>query len=384
MFGKKPLGLGTPGTKMPSQISEVQKTSKKESLPVFPEYTKPISDRILSHLQADFFIREVEGLEGIRFTDSLHYMIHSLKHLPEELQHEQLKELISQFEQCWELENMLIPSETEEGEEPKVPVDVEIILEKIHSGIKALKPKERFLIPGGWVGSNGHAMKYVVEKQENGKYSLFTFNTGAGLASFHDSEIDSHGYRRYKPLEYRINIEEKELLKPHRLRSLMELMRNLVAPFDKHYATAMIYDSILPSFGGEVGIPPTKMISAMRGQRSGTCAWKVLLALLREKVDLETYKTIKIEFRIQNIKDYLSQRETLTSSQYYHLINDIENLNRALRKTNHKYEIDDVKKKFTELQEIKKTVEGKYNRKDEAKKTINTTSFPKDATEKVK
>ena len=59
------------------------------------------------------------------------------------------------------------------------------------------------------------------------------------------------GYRRYKPVHMQINIKEEDLLNKSHLSSLRELNTKFTPAGDGVYITEMIYDGILPAFGGE-------------------------------------------------------------------------------------------------------------------------------------
>src|ERR1700722_16424557 len=181
---------------------------------------KKISDKILSHLQADFYIAEAPGLEGNTQEDSLEVMIHYLNALPEKMKTPPVKQLIQEFEHFYSMQRS-----SSQPKELCTKNGIDISLETVKSmqeSIRSLKQGQRYLFAGGWRAESGtgHAIIHAIEKQEDGRYALMTFNTGAGLSSFHEYRVDSQGYWRYKPVVMQVNIEEANILNTNHLLSL--------------------------------------------------------------------------------------------------------------------------------------------------------------------
>jgi hypothetical protein len=333
---------------------------------------KVVSDKILSHVQADFYISKAPGLEGNSTEDSLETMIHYLNALPEKLKTSPVRQLIQEFELFY---SMQISASQRKEFCTKNGLDFSLeTVKSMQESIRSLKPGQRYIFQGGWVAEFpgiGHAIVHAIEKQEDGRYTLMTFNTGDGLPSFHEYQVDSQGYRRYKPVVMQVNIEEANILNTNHLLSLVNLLDSPLSESDSSHGSQIIYDSILPAFGGEILPPILAPNGVMRGQRSGTCSWKVLTALLKQVSDEKTYKSIKIHLRVQNLKDYVNQKIEgkipLTESQEFHLTNDFEKVLRMLNKGNHGFSFEETDAYFAELSNLKN------------KKQAHSSGFPANA-----
>jgi hypothetical protein len=351
-----------------SEISVSVSPAFPSKYPPIPTYQKPVSPTILSHVAADYYISGAPGLEGNNQADSLHFMIHSLRKLPSRLQTPEIQKIISEFEICShmaqrdteyrELEYDLSKKEEiplEEKERRLKSFSLKII-EEMQEIIRNLGPGKSALFPGGWVARPpgvGHAIMHRIERQENGKLSLCTFNTGDGIQFFHEYSVDDRGYRRYKPVVTRVDIEETELLKTNRLLSLVDLRIQPLEDKDAAHGAEIIYDAILPAFGGRDVSASSRVIHAMRAQRSGTCSWKVLNAILNQSLEAKLYKSIKIALRLQTIRTFLEQNKMINASLFFHIENDLEKIVRALKKGKHGFDFDETRASLAEIDQLR-------------------------------
>src|SRR5581483_4685984 len=354
------VNKGTPDLKelVVSPADDVQKISS-----VFSKLPVPTSTVILSHIQADFYISDATGQEGNEAKNSLEAILYHLKTLPAELMTDPVCRIIKEFERYHNLlekEALYRKHDAnvigQSGEKALVLFEQEVLKD-----IRSLNPGERCLFPGGWLSaefgaSSGHAIIHWVEKQAEGTYILATVNTGGGLPFFHDYEVDPHGYRRYSPIVIHKNIQEANLF--NHLRSLLDLRLTPLNASDCEHGAHIIYDSILPAFKGERVEVSSELVQVMRAQRSGTCSYKVCNALLKLNLDKTTYKRIKIQIRLQNLKTYLNEKiETksrLTPSEDLHLTHDLEKLIRELKKDSAGLSADAQEIYFAEIADLQK------------------------------
>jgi hypothetical protein len=61
----------------------------------------------------------------------------------------------------------------------------------ITRALRDLPIGHQYLMRGGWTGKIGHEMLYLFERQSNGHFTIYIFNTGAGL-NYHDKILHEH------------------------------------------------------------------------------------------------------------------------------------------------------------------------------------------------
>lgn len=172
--------------------------------------SKKVDDKLLSHLQADFYIHEAPGQEGHKREETLDYLIHCLQRLPPKWITPETQQLIEDFEKCLSLAILMTKAESPE----KLAATLQELISK-------MQPGERLLVPGGWngmgLGALGHAMLYMIRKQEDGNYTLETYNSGSGINIFHEYTIDVQGYQRFKPVVIYKDIAPENMLSSQNL-----------------------------------------------------------------------------------------------------------------------------------------------------------------------
>ncbi len=140
-------------------------------------------------------------------------MLYYLHRLPQELAPPSVKQLVQEFDLYY---SQIKTNSKLKKKCSKTGADFTLkTVKAMQKEIRSLMPGQRYLFPGGWLAKPpgvGHAIIHAIEKQEGGKYTLMTFNTGAGLPSFHDYQVDSKGYHRYKPVVMQTDIEEADIL----------------------------------------------------------------------------------------------------------------------------------------------------------------------------
>ena len=149
------------------------------------------------------------------------------------------------------------------------------------------------LLEGGWAGASGahgHAMLYEFRKDNEGNIIFIVYNSGSGI-NYHvatdDLDKDKHNpVKTYKipkgpDLDKKLGYFIRELIRP-----IVEPLVNYswgVTPLDKIIDSKKLYTEIFPKIAYCDGyeIPPKEADPGFNelmtmGQRSGTCAEKVL------------------------------------------------------------------------------------------------------------
>lgn len=168
--------------------------------------------------------------------------------------------------------------------------------------VVALKPGEKALLPGGWASkSGGHAMYYLIERKVDGTFTFKAYNTGAG-SEYHspkkgDQIPPCFCIERILPDAF---AREGEAIFRQLLDQRMPIRHNGEDP--KH-SGKKLYENILakmtlPAWGGCVAEVPSAYF--ITPQRSGTCVWQGLMALL---LDLggsqKLYKAFVLDIKIE-------------------------------------------------------------------------------------
>ena len=174
--------------------------------------------------------------------------------------------------------------------------------------------KDRVLIPGGWVGNGdepGHALIYCFETNEAGQLLFKVYNSGAGL-NFHKiiSEVDKERYCTVQQFSIE-NITAQENYQEKLAWFLGELLKPQQHDETKSYNENVLYQKIFPKIAyleGDLIAPPEGEINLTAGQRSGTCAEKILHQLAKiSHADKKAYKRFMYNFKKHTLDLYLEQ-----------------------------------------------------------------------------
>ncbi|CDR34502.1 DUF3638 domain-containing protein [Criblamydia sequanensis] len=186
------------------------------------------------------------------------------------------------------------------------------LVDKLSDRFADLQKGESFYFPGGWYGRPGHAMIYIVERQNNGKFSFTIVNTGAGLEN-HPSYF-KNGKRYYQTHLKKRDIEEADLLNNDFISSLIEPQIYPIWKIKNEASEKNIYQGIFSSLRGTVEKLDFNLFPEFfeTSQNAGTCTFKSLFASLRQKCltgfptkeeGLNFYKTIKFHYKNNALLD---------------------------------------------------------------------------------
>lgn len=258
--------------------SEKGKEKVDSHSPSHPSWLKTVSnlpkvdEKLLIHMLGGDFAMET-GLEGKAMIDPLSFLIKFLKDKPDFLRTEAWLSLNSRLDSALHLANVF-----ERGLENQS-------FEILKMAIENVTPEKPLLIPGGWKDEpHGHAVYFEIILQENGLYTLRTYNSGEGL-QYHGTPYDSTFKSLYPSFLEIKDIEKVHLLNPNFLHSFLEINQ-------KRGDAEILYEKILPLLQGQVSHRTLELENLMGEQRSGTCSWKSLKAVLRASLSYNDYKVL--------------------------------------------------------------------------------------------
>jgi hypothetical protein len=174
--------------------------------------------------------------------------------------------------------------------------------------IDQISQHQRAFIPGGWIGTPGHAMLYEFKKQKNGELIFLVWNTGSGLNDHHLHEETSVG-KRYSPVKAflipKVDAQKSNVLSDF-VKKLLE--PQIQSDKSKELNANVIYKDYIShiAFLNGQEIDPTPYCNEkIQGQWSGTCAWQVIAQIARnygfdglhfEEIHYEIIRATLIEF----------------------------------------------------------------------------------------
>ncbi len=251
---------------------------------------KFLNKKYLAHLFGDRFIKD-SSHEGWTMSDAL---LHMIRVLEENGDVPGIPSLRENLIGCLERLNHMNAFNWKDGEDRISGEKIAVFADKIREDLQALSVGGKMVIPGG-IGKS-HGVLYEFTKQDEENYAFAVYNTGLGMTK-HRLIVQEEGCKI--EAAYRIfDIAEKTLSEE----KVIDRLLGLFIDVDTHSteeAVDLLYDEILPQFGGRRGEIPLDFKEYMSAQRSGTCAWKMLCAYLRYNLPTETYKYVKMKARFQ-------------------------------------------------------------------------------------
>lgn len=151
-----------------------------------------------------------------------------------------------------------------------------------------------FLIEGGWMGKPGHALYYLVFKDERAgptedyrsmACSIGIFNIGGGVSSYHPSLNDCREVK-YFPYIVLDAIPAKNFLNPYLLQALITIQNMSTMGNMNEYDAPDVYESILEVLGGtRRPMEGLSEDSYVPRQKSGICAIAGLMQVIKSFLD---------------------------------------------------------------------------------------------------
>lgn len=166
----------------------------------------------------------------------------------------------------------------------------------ICKAIATLAINQSVTFPGGYTNqSGGHALIYEITKTGDNLFEFHIINTGDGV-QFHPQSLQGLKNKAY-PLFTISNITLKELVGHDYYHPQIDLILTLLAfnkvtnkPFTH---VSQIYSAVTDHFQGKKTSQKNLVTDTLiTPQRSGTCTWKCLMALMRHTLTKQEYKQV--------------------------------------------------------------------------------------------
>ncbi|MGM0440417.1 MAG: DUF3638 domain-containing protein [Chlamydiota bacterium] len=256
-------------------------------------FSQSLDMRMVGHILGDHVITE-SGLEGSTLGETLSFFANYLDISPTLQEHDQSQNVLKkQFEKALAIHQQYKSASS-------TPIDVaKHIIDEIRKN-----PTEELLIPSGWSKKPlGHAMLLKVKKESDGNYSLYVYNTGAGL-EYHPSET-LHGDFRYEPIIKYGHLSEEEICDQQFWTAISELQTIYYTARDERknrISATTIYGNLLSRFSKKKVDTEGSEKLLIAPQKAGTCAFRspelYLRAFLGNK---KLYKQYRLGLKLQTL-----------------------------------------------------------------------------------
>lgn len=236
-----------------------------------------LSDKTIAHLFLDGEITD-SGLEGHHSLELLALLGQLAPYLEGHVSEEALAVITRMSQQAC------------------VPQDRAAKLRHYVDAIKNLPEGNSLLIPIGWTRkSSAHAMRLDIQRTSAG-YDLTLINTGSGISRYHATKI-SPTKTYSSPFVHFKNVPIKLLLPSGGSAWIDSLLSLKDHPQPDDFQPSAIYEGPFYKFWKHY--VPEDSPYFITPQRSGTCAWKSLLAYMRSKMPKADYK--RLHFWIRHV-----------------------------------------------------------------------------------
>ena len=165
-------------------------------------------------------------------------------------------------------------------------------------------------IPGGWqTRGGGHAMVYGLKRAKNGDILIEIYNSGSGN-EFHESKEIGNKQKSNSVMLFTLPKNKEDNLK----QIIKAMVEPQILPFVQRKAedAKKLYSDLMATIrtaGGEIS--SAEHYQYITGQRSGTCTWKSLSAVLKNMLPPPLFKKVKIEIKFQSILDAFKTAHTM-------------------------------------------------------------------------
>lgn len=263
----------------------------------------PITEKLFTHIHGDFFAKD-SGHEGEALGVPVSYLLTMLP---------KLRARGDSGISDTAIAGILQTLESAQGAVAKVnnPSDLAnaIRYDLSHYGFA--------MIPGGWCGTPGHAMWYEVVQEKDGSHSFKAYNRGSGV-EYHAPPSLRQGKLYYPAYYERKNINLDKLLNEGFLGLLMEpqgYKGDSTPTGDPQYRAGDLYEVLFPKLGGTLQPKKLEMEELMSLQKSGTCAWKSLMAVIRQHLTPQEHKLLMYAVHKESLWSfYVSNQDRITTA----------------------------------------------------------------------
>lgn len=290
-----------------SKWQELPESEREQELSSLQSASSPFENlnraKAMAHLFLDDQIRGSK-IEGSVLSSLKPLLDHALPLLKEKnvLSNEQLsalnKELKSYFKYAQKIDHFNFNQFFKLRQQTPISL-IQELAQDIKEKVINLSSGDSLLIPGGYQGSPGHAMAYKIIREEN-FYKIIVINTGED-GRFHLRELQERKAKRAPYLVFS-NIPKEKLFPGGSNLFLESLITPCVKAFEKvNYNPGKIYFASFKELMPYLSFKEPESKVFITGQRSGTCTWKVLLAVLRLNLPLPVYKRVHFHLRLSTL-----------------------------------------------------------------------------------
>lgn len=254
------------------------------------EFMRGEGAKRLAHIVCDSFVRD-SALEGSQVSLTSQWLLDNLQlFLPKD--HKITLAIKQLHDEAVRLEAV------------RRPEDLQRLCEDHAKKIRTLPRGEQLLLLGGWKeDSAGHVMLYDIKRQEDERYSLNVYNTGAGSDLYHDLVYEK-GKMLIRPMTSFSDMTFLELMggdvdKGRFLQMLLE-MRFVKRNLSESENARILYDTLLTPLHPfhKPGVPS----DFATPQRAGTCAYRSLVAFVRSHLPLDEFKALQIRIKKRELE----------------------------------------------------------------------------------
>ncbi len=271
-----------------------------------PRRVIPIDIRMAAHILGDSIIQNTE-LEGHMLEKTSQMMIRLLED-NEEIEPGVKNRITSELEGLASNSKAIgaLISQLRNASEKEANIKIIQLAKGLEKKVNALKPGESLLLDGGWknAGKPGHAMVYKITRNERGNLDLLVLNTGAGL-NYHTNAKGARKLKSHPVLNFSGIPDEKfdsylfqKLLEPHIVPFTDLADTGRMAAYNEN----TIYKTIDSAFRKYRAPTTQHLVGLITPQRSGTCAWQVLMkALIHSYLPRDKYKLTALDIHYQTL-----------------------------------------------------------------------------------
>ncbi|MBF8263857.1 MAG: hypothetical protein HW387_1522 [Parachlamydiales bacterium] len=263
-----------------------------------------VDPKLFAHIHSDTMIKDTE-MEGNRLAATSRFFFGFLTHLQS-----------TGFKGSQRFGELMALLQT-------LQISADTIGQALADRVMALAVDKSLLVQGGWISGGsaaGHAMLYQFVKRRNGHYDLFIYNTGAGSGTYH-ALLNKGNKTLIKPVMKFQDVTPAELgISVQGSKAYSELFDQLIAlcrtvEYGQKIGAKDIYSGLFGHIGHKAVSTNDDLALFMTAQRSGTCSWRVLLALARKVLgDLSFYKEMKFELHFRTLVSFFQCCRRLDSA----------------------------------------------------------------------
>lgn len=150
---------------------------------------------------------------------------------------------------------------------------------RISEQVNGLNPGQSFFFLGGWRGKeSGHAVTWVVTRQNDGKLTIQLHNTGEGLQYHYSKAIGLEG--RFLLVTEIVDVDPNQFTSSTFIQGVFNLQTINIPEHMKNWNAADIYGGLLVGMGGSVSSKQYSLSELAQPQFVGICTMESVMSAL--------------------------------------------------------------------------------------------------------